>query len=92
MVNILNEFAKREKFFVKLNFQTLCKSLVLLRNKKLASPLEVLQLNFEMFRCADKELRKYLFTSTISYIKQICTKRRDFKLNSVWNLIDLNAR
>jgi protein SDA1 len=48
----------------------LCKTVVLLRNKCLVAGLPVLKLFFNLFRCQDKQLRKYLFHTTVAHIKR----------------------
>lgn len=58
------------------------KAVALLRNKNLASPFACLKLFFELSKLRDKELRKFLFTSTVQYIKLLNTKQKDAKMNS----------
>jgi protein SDA1 len=55
----------------------------MLKNKQMADPIAVLELFFELFRCQDKALRKYLYASIVSDIKAINSKRKDPKLNKV---------
>ena len=64
-------------------FQTLCKALILLRNKGLISATSVLELFFEMFRCQDKLLRKTLYTYIVNDIKTVNQNHKNTKLNTV---------
>lgn len=66
-------------------FQTLCKALILLRNKGLVPATSVLELFFEMFRCQDKLLRKTLYTYIVNDIKNVNTNHKNAKLNTVSN-------
>jgi len=61
----------------------MCKALILLRNKKLVEPVALLELFFELFRCQDKVLRKFLFAYIVNDIKTINSKKKDPKLNKV---------
>lgn len=61
---------------------TLCKSLILLRNKNLIPATTVLELFFELFRCQDKLLRKTLYTYIVNDIKQVNHVHKNMKLNS----------
>lgn len=54
-----------------------------MRNKQLAEPLSILELFFELFRCRDKSLRKFLYAYIVSDIKNVNSKRKDPKLNKV---------
>lgn len=60
-----------------------CKALILLRNKNLLSPYDLLQLFFQLLRCQDKHLRVFLQTHIITDIKNINSKQKDMKLNSM---------
>jgi hypothetical protein len=64
-------------------YQTLCRSLILLRNKSLLSPTDLLSLFFELLRCQDKALRQFLQMHIINDIKNINSKHKDAKLNKV---------
>jgi len=70
-------------FIFILFFQTLCKALILLRNKGLIPATSVLELFFEMFRCQDKLLRKTLYTYIVSDIKNVNNTHKNAKLNTV---------
>uniref|UniRef100_A0A0K8TT54 Protein SDA1 n=1 Tax=Tabanus bromius TaxID=304241 RepID=A0A0K8TT54_TABBR len=59
-----------------------CKGLILLRNKNLISALDLLELFFELLRCPDKALRKFLQNHIITDIKNMNAKHKDMKLNS----------
>nr|CAG4643804.1 EOG090X030C [Lepidurus arcticus] len=61
---------------------TLCRSLILLRNKNLLTPTALLTLFFQLLRCQDKELRSFLKTHIITDIKNVNAKAKNQKLNS----------
>ncbi|CAI9610538.1 unnamed protein product, partial [Staurois parvus] len=61
---------------------TLCKALIMLRNKDLISPAVLLELFFELLRCHDKLLRKTLYTHIVTDIKNINAKHKNNKVNS----------
>ncbi|XP_055639043.1 protein SDA1 homolog [Toxorhynchites rutilus septentrionalis] len=61
---------------------TFCRALILLRNKNLISPLDLLELFFELLRCPDKALRTFLEGHIITDIKNMNAKHKDMKLNS----------
>ncbi|XP_053195871.1 protein SDA1 homolog [Scomber japonicus] len=61
---------------------TLCKALILLRNKDLIDPTCLLELFFELLRCHDKLLRKTLYTHIVSDIKNINAKHKNNKVNT----------
>uniref|UniRef100_A0A3B3S0J4 Protein SDA1 n=1 Tax=Paramormyrops kingsleyae TaxID=1676925 RepID=A0A3B3S0J4_9TELE len=61
---------------------TLCKALILLRNKDLISPTGLLELFFELLRCHDKLLRKTLYTHIVSDIKNLNAKHKNNKVNT----------
>ncbi|XP_067948018.1 protein SDA1 homolog [Watersipora subatra] len=61
----------------------MCKTLILLRNRKLVEPLLVLELFFELFRCRDKTLRKFLYAYIVNDIKNVNSKHKDLRLNKV---------
>lgn len=60
-----------------------CRALILLRNKNLIPALNLLELFFQLLRCPDKALRKFLETHIIKDIQNINAKHKDMKLNSV---------
>ncbi|XP_052862991.1 protein SDA1 homolog isoform X2 [Anopheles cruzii] len=61
---------------------TFCRALILLRNKNLISPLDLLELFFQLLRCPDKALRTFLENHIITDIKNMNAKNKDMKLNS----------
>ncbi|XP_058123960.1 protein SDA1 homolog isoform X1 [Anopheles ziemanni] len=61
---------------------TFCRALILLRNKNLISPLDLLELFFQLLRCPDKALRTFLQNHIITDIKNMNAKQKDMKLNS----------
>lgn len=63
--------------------QTLVKALIMLRNKDLISAAQVLQLFFKLLRCEDKLLRKTIYQYIVSDIKNINSKHKNAKLNTV---------
>lgn len=67
--------------------QTICKSLIILRNRDLVSPTVILEQFFELFRCQDKVLRKTLYAYIVQDIKNVNQKHKNVKLNSVSFLI-----
>lgn len=62
---------------------TFCRALILLRNKNLISPLDLLELFFQLLRCPDKALRTFLENHIITDIKNMNAKQKDMKLNSI---------
>ncbi|RWS13427.1 protein SDA1-like protein [Dinothrombium tinctorium] len=60
----------------------LCKALILLRNKSLLTPTDLLSLFFDLFKCEDKNLRQFLKNHIIADIKNINSKHKDAKLNA----------
>lgn len=61
---------------------TFCRALILLRNKNLISPLDLLELFFQLLRCPDKALRTFLENHIVNDIKNMNAKQKDMKLNS----------
>lgn len=61
----------------------ICKALILLRNKSLLSPTDLLTTFFELFNCQDKLLREFLKSHIITDIKNLNLKERDFKQNNL---------
>ncbi|KAM4810267.1 protein SDA1 homolog [Rhinophrynus dorsalis] len=61
---------------------TLCKALIMLRNKDLINPSVILELFFELLRCHDKLLRKTLYTHIVTDIKNINAKHKNNKVNT----------
>lgn len=62
---------------------TFCRALILLRNKGLLKPTDLLELFFNLLRCQDKALRAFLKNHIINDIKNTNAKRKDTKLNTV---------
>ena len=56
-----------------------CRALILLRHKELLQPAVLLQLCFDLLRCQDKALRKYLRDHIISDIKAVNSKHKDVR-------------
>ncbi|KAJ7392999.1 Protein SDA1 [Desmophyllum pertusum] len=61
---------------------TLCRALILLRNKNLLSPTSLLELFFALFRCKDKLLRQVLYSHIVTDIKNINAKHKNNKVNT----------
>lgn len=61
---------------------TFCRALILLRNKNLLAPTDLLSLFFQLLRCQDKQLRQFLETHIITDIKNVNAKQKNSKLNS----------
>ncbi|XP_059045352.1 protein SDA1 homolog [Achroia grisella] len=61
---------------------SLCKCLILLRNKNFITPFDLLELFFQLLKCQDKFLRDFLKTHIITDIKNINMKNKDMKFNS----------
>lgn len=61
---------------------TLCKALILLRNKNLLAPTDLLELFFQLLRCQDKSLRSFLQNHIITDIKNLNMKHKNAKLNT----------
>ncbi|XP_074113158.1 SDA1 domain containing protein Mys45A [Cotesia typhae] len=70
---------------------TLCKALILLRNKNLLTPTALLSLFFELLRCEDKNLREFLQNHIISDIKNLNSKHKNSKVNTVLQNFMFNA-
>jgi len=61
---------------------TFCRALILLRNKNLLAPTDLLELFFKLLRSEDKALRSFLETHIITDIKNINAKHKNAKLNT----------
>jgi protein SDA1 len=61
---------------------SLCRALILLRNKSLIEPVQLHKLFFQLLRCQDKSLRSFLKDNIVNDIKNINSKGKDQKLNS----------
>ncbi|KJE92920.1 Scad1 protein [Capsaspora owczarzaki ATCC 30864] len=60
---------------------SLCRSLILLRNKDLIPCVNLLELFFQLFRCSDKPLRKLLYTHIVTDVKNINRQHKNNKVN-----------
>ncbi|GAB1601700.1 protein SDA1 homolog [Argonauta hians] len=60
---------------------SLCRALILLRNKGLISGVDLLQLFFQLFICSDKLLRQTLYNYIVSDIYNVNAKHKNSKLN-----------
>ena len=56
-----------------------CRALILLRHKDLLEPAVLLQLCFDLLRCQDKALRKYLRDHIVSDLKSVNSKHKDIR-------------
>jgi protein SDA1 len=61
---------------------TLCRALILLRNKGVIEPDFVLELFFALFHCQDKALRVMLYSHILADIKRINAKHKNMKVNT----------
>jgi len=61
---------------------SLCRALILLRNKNLLASADLHQLFFHLLRCQDKSLRSFLKDHIVNDIKNINAKGKDVKLNT----------
>ncbi|CAM1321475.1 SDAD1 (predicted), partial [Pycnogonum litorale] len=59
-----------------------CRSLILLRNKSMLAPTDLLSLFFELLQCQDKGLRKFLQSHIITDIKNVNVRHKNAKLNT----------
>ncbi|XP_014249063.1 protein SDA1 homolog [Cimex lectularius] len=59
-----------------------CRALILLRNKNLLAPTDLLTLFFQLLRSHDKVLRQFLESHIINDIKNINSKSKNMKLNT----------
>ena len=66
--------------------QCLCRALILLRNKNLVPPTELLSLFFHLLRSHDKNLRTFLQNHIVNDVKNINSKHKNAKLNTVIRL------
>nr|CAD7585714.1 unnamed protein product [Timema genevievae] len=74
--------AMRMLIILNLILQTFCRALILLRNKNLLTPTDLLSLFFQLLRCRDKALRKFLQTHIITDIKNMNIKHKNVRLNT----------
>lgn len=61
---------------------TFCKALILLRNKNLLTPTDLLELFFQLLSCQDKGLRTFLENHIVTDIKNLNAKHKNMKLNT----------
>ena len=61
---------------------TICKALILLRNKNFASPMKVLELFFKLLNAKDKLLRSTLYSHIVNDVKNINLKHKNNKVNT----------
>lgn len=60
----------------------ICRGLILLRNKNLLTPTDLLELFFKLLRSEDKNLRQFLETHIITDIKNLNSKHKNAKVNT----------
>lgn len=75
-----------EQHRTKLNPETrliFCRALVLLRNKGLLTPTDLLKPFFNLLKCQDKHLRKFIEIHIINDIKNVNSKHKNAKTNSL---------
>ncbi|GLH00013.1 Protein SDA1 homolog [Gryllus bimaculatus] len=61
---------------------TFCRALILLRNKNMLNPTDLLSLFFQLLACPDKSLRSFLQTHIVTDIKNQNAKHKNSKLNT----------
>lgn len=69
--------------FISYKKQTLCKCLMLIRNKNLIEPVPLFEVFFSLIKCPNKSLRKALFTHMLNDVRRIKTKLKNYKQCSV---------
>ena len=62
---------------------SMCKCLILMRNRNLISPLKLLELFFKLLGAKDKLLRKTLYNHIVTDIKNVNAKSKNNKINTV---------
>ncbi|XP_042897863.1 protein SDA1 homolog [Parasteatoda tepidariorum] len=80
IMNILREYDQVLDPSMRMGF---CKALILMRNRGIIDPTELITLCFELLRCKDKVLRKYLQIHIVADLKKINSKHKNSKVNSV---------
>ena len=60
----------------------MCRALILLRHRDLLTPVDLLTLFFDLLKCQDKTLRKFLRDHIITDIKGVNSKGKDVRLNT----------
>ncbi|XP_063223734.1 protein SDA1 homolog [Bacillus rossius redtenbacheri] len=61
---------------------TFCRALILLRNKNLLQPMDLLSQFFQLLRCRDKVLRKFLENHIVTDIKNMNAKNKSVRVNT----------
>jgi len=61
---------------------TLCSALILLRNRNLLEPTDLLPLFFRLFRCPDKQMRSLMFNHIVADVKNINKKHMNNQVNT----------
>ena len=79
LIDLLRKHATVLNADMRLSF---CRALILLRHKDLLAPVDLLQLFFDLLRCQDKSLRKFLTDHIISDLKSVNSKHKDVRLNT----------
>ncbi len=59
-----------------------CRALILLRHRNMLEPGDLLTLFFDLFKCEDKALRKFLRDHIVNDIRGINANRKDVRLNT----------
>jgi protein SDA1 len=78
ILNILQQFYSVLNPFMRMNLVTCLK---IMRGKDLVAPTVVLPVFFKLFRCQDKELRKFLHKIIISDLRKINLKHKNHGVN-----------
>ncbi|XP_039289526.1 protein SDA1 homolog [Nilaparvata lugens] len=79
LINVLQTHSTVLHPSMRMNF---CRALILLRNKNLLAPNDLLPLFFQLLKCQDKNLRKFLETHIINDIKNLNARHKNAKLNT----------
>ncbi|XP_060535794.1 protein SDA1 homolog [Cylas formicarius] len=61
---------------------SLCRALILLRNKNLLAPTDLLELFFRLLKCPSKSLREFLRDHIVTDVKNLNAKHKNAKLNA----------
>jgi len=80
LIDVLREHSTVLNADMRLSF---CRALILLRHKGLLAPADLLQLFFDLLRCQDKSLRKFLKDHIVMDLKNVNAKHKDVRLNTV---------
>ncbi|RZF32662.1 hypothetical protein LSTR_LSTR004090 [Laodelphax striatellus] len=79
LINVLQTHSTVLHPSMRMNF---CRALILLRNKNLLAPNDLLPLFFQLLKCQDKNLRKFLEMHIINDIKNLNARHKNAKLNT----------